>query len=151
MVKILSPLLIFFLHCHFIRLYRLWSHPSHKHYFFYNTSQFSSNNFKIINASIDYISSKKRFEEPLFKMNSLINKVEFSHEFTFLYIIIIILFILFTYLSISVLSYSEVLSSILVFSDRVILFACFFFIFYGKWSVNICSYIYIYKNNKKLG
>ena len=40
---------------------------SHKRYFC------SSNNFKIINASIDYILSSKRFDEPLFKMNSFIS------------------------------------------------------------------------------
>ena len=33
---------------------------------FGNTSQTSYNNFKIINASIDYILSSKRFDEPLF-------------------------------------------------------------------------------------
>ena len=33
---------------------------------FGNTSQISSNNFKIINALIDYILSSKRFDEPLF-------------------------------------------------------------------------------------
>ena len=33
---------------------------------FGNISQTSSNNFKIINASIDYILSSKRFDEPLF-------------------------------------------------------------------------------------
>ena len=33
---------------------------------FGNTSQTSSNNFKIINALIDYILSSKRFDEPLF-------------------------------------------------------------------------------------
>ena len=33
---------------------------------FGKTSQTSSNNFKIINASIDYIFSSKRFDEPLF-------------------------------------------------------------------------------------
>ena len=33
---------------------------------FGNTSQTSRNNFKIINASIDYILSSKRFDEPLF-------------------------------------------------------------------------------------
>ena len=33
---------------------------------FGNTSQISSNNFKIIHASIDYILSSKRFDEPLF-------------------------------------------------------------------------------------
>ena len=32
---------------------------------FHSTSQISSNNFKIINASIDYILSSKRFEESL--------------------------------------------------------------------------------------
>ena len=33
---------------------------------FGNTSQTSSNNFEIINTSIDYILSRKRFDEPLF-------------------------------------------------------------------------------------
>ena len=33
---------------------------------FGNTSQTSSNNFEIINASIDYILSSKKFDEPLF-------------------------------------------------------------------------------------
>ena len=33
---------------------------------FGNTSQTSSNNFKIVNASIDYILSRKRFDKPLF-------------------------------------------------------------------------------------
>ena len=33
---------------------------------FCNTSQTSSNNFKIINASTDYILSSKRYDEPLF-------------------------------------------------------------------------------------
>ena len=33
---------------------------------FGNISQTSSNNFKIINASIDYILSSQRFDEPLF-------------------------------------------------------------------------------------
>ena len=33
---------------------------------FGNTSQICSNNFKIINTSIDYILSSKRFDEPLF-------------------------------------------------------------------------------------
>ena len=32
---------------------------------FGNTSQISSNNFKVINVSIDYILSSKRFDEPL--------------------------------------------------------------------------------------
>ena len=45
---------------------------------FGNTSQTSSNNFKIINASIDYILSSKRFDEPLFKINSFISKSEFD-------------------------------------------------------------------------
>ena len=40
---------------------------------FGNTSQTSSNNFKIINASIDYNLSSKRFDEPLFKINSFIS------------------------------------------------------------------------------
>ena len=36
---------------------------------FGNTSQTSSNNFKIMNASIDYILSSKPFDEPLFYIN----------------------------------------------------------------------------------
>ena len=60
------------------------------------TSQISSNNFKTINASIDYIFSGKRFDEPLFY--EFFNcKLEFSQQFSFLYIII--LFVLFNYLS----------------------------------------------------
>ena len=50
---------------------------------FGNTSQILSNNFKVINASIDYILSSKRFDESLFKINSLISKSEFSQQFSF--------------------------------------------------------------------
>ena len=46
---------------------------------FGNTSQISSNNFKIINASIDFILWSKRSGEPLFKINSLISKSECRH------------------------------------------------------------------------
>ena len=45
---------------------------------FGNTSQTSSNSFKIINASINYILTSKRFEEPFFKINLLIIKPEFN-------------------------------------------------------------------------
>ena len=45
---------------------------------FGNTFQTSSNNFKIINASVDYILSSKRFDEPLFEINSSISKSEFN-------------------------------------------------------------------------
>ena len=57
-------------------------------FIFGNTSQISSNNFKIINASIYYILSSKRFDEPLFKINFLISISEFSQQFSFLYIIV---------------------------------------------------------------
>ena len=50
---------------------------------FGNTSQNSSNNFKIIIESIDYILSSKRFDEPLFKTNSFITKLEFNQQFSF--------------------------------------------------------------------
>ena len=50
---------------------------------FGKTSQTSSNNFEIINASIDYILSRKRFDEPLFKINSFISKSEFNQQFSF--------------------------------------------------------------------
>ena len=66
--------------------------------------------------------------------------MEFSQQFSLLYMIII-LFVLFIYLSISVFPYSRVLSSKLVCGDCVILFFCFLSVFYLKWSVNIYSYI----------
>ena len=47
---------------------------------FRNTSQISSNSFKIINAAIDYILSSKRFDKALFQLNSLINKSEFNQQ-----------------------------------------------------------------------
>ena len=43
-----------------------------------NTSQTSSNNFKIIDALIDYILSIKIFYEPLFKINFFISKSKFN-------------------------------------------------------------------------
>ena len=69
---------------------------------FANTSQTSSNNFKIINASIDYILYSKTFDELLFKINSFISKSEFNQQFSFF-------------------TYSPVLSGILVSDDCVIL------------------------------
>ena len=54
---------------------------------FGKTSQTSSNNFKIINASIDYILSNKRFDEPLFLnkfFHQLISKSKFNQKFSFL-------------------------------------------------------------------
>ena len=83
---------------------------------FGNTSQISSNNFKIINALIDYILPSKRFDEPLFSINSLISKSEFNQQFSFYIYILLLLVIL----------YSQVLSGILVSGDRVILYVCFF-------------------------
>ena len=59
---------------------------------FGSPSQTSSNNFKIINTSIDYLLSSKRFGEALFYINYLISKSEFRKQFYFLYIIIISFF-----------------------------------------------------------
>ena len=68
---------------------------------FGNTSQILRNNFKVINASIDYILSSKRFDGALIKMNSLIRKSEFSQQFSFFiyyyFICFIYLFIHFNY------------------------------------------------------
>ena len=58
-------------------------------------------------------------------MKSLISKSEFSQQFSFLYIVVILVS-LFTYLSLLVILYYLVLSSILVSRDRVILFVRFF-------------------------
>ena len=55
---------------------------------FGSTSQTSSNDLKIINASIDYIFSSKRFDEPFFKINSFISKSEFNQQLSFLYMYI---------------------------------------------------------------
>ena len=60
---------------------------------FGNTSQTSSNNFKIINASIDYILSSKKFDEPLFKINSFISKYEFNQQFHFLHMYSLLLLV----------------------------------------------------------
>ena len=84
---------------------------------FGNTSQTSSNNFKLINASIDYILSSKRSDETLFKINSFISKSEFNQQFSFLYICLLLSLAIF---------YSQVLSGILVSGDRVILFSIFY-------------------------
>ena len=102
---------------------------------FGNTSQISSHNFKIINASIDYILSNTRFDEPLFKINSLISKSEFNQQFSFLFqqFFIYILLLL-------VILYSQELSGILVSGDCVI-FVCVFFLSKVK-----CKYILIYNN-----
>ena len=69
---------------------------------FRNPSQTSSNNFKIIKASIDYILYSKTFDKLLFKINSFISKSEFNQQFSFF-------------------TYSQVLSGILVSDDCVIL------------------------------
>ena len=67
------------------------------------------------------------------------------NQFSFyIYINIIILFILFNSLSILVISYSQVFSSILVSSDRVILFVCCFVYILREVEVLIYIYIYIY-------
>ena len=55
---------------------------------FGSTSQTSSNDLKIINASIDYIFSSTRFDEPFFKINSFISKSEFNQQISFLYMYI---------------------------------------------------------------
>ena len=54
---------------------------------FGNTSQTSSNNFKIINALIYDILSSKRFDEPLFKINFFISKFDFNQQFSLFYIL----------------------------------------------------------------
>ena len=100
---------------------------------FDSPSQTSSNNFKIINTSIDYLLSSKRFGEPLFYINDLISKSEFRKQFYFLYIIIIS-FILFIYVSLLVIIYSQFLQSFFVSDNLVILFLFVFFLsmFYMK-------------------
>ena len=97
---------------------------------FGHTSQTSSNNFKIINTSIDYILSSKRFDEPLFKINSFIsssvnpnlinNFLFYNRQFSVLHIYLLLLLVIL---------YSQVLSGILVSGDRVILFVCVFFVY----------------------
>ena len=88
---------------------------------FGNTSHCSCKNLKIINASIDYILSSKRFDEPLCQINSFISKPEFNQQFSFLHI----------YLLLSlVILYSQVLSSMLLSGDCVILFVYVFFCLY---------------------
>ena len=86
---------------------------------FGNTSQTSSNNFEIINASIDYILSTRRFDQPLFKINSFISKSEFNQQFSFLHIYLLLLVIL----------YSQVIPDVLVSGDRVILLVLCFFVY----------------------
>ena len=68
---------------------------------FGNTSQTSSNKFKIINASIGSILSSKRFDKLLFNTNSFISKSEFNQELSFLQSTIFV----FTYIFIIVISY----------------------------------------------
>ena len=97
---------------------------------FGNPSQTSCNNFKVINASIDYMLSSIRFDKPLFKINSFISKSEFNQKFSLLRI----------YLLLSLVTlYSQTLSRILVSGNRVILFVCgfLFSLFYVQWSVNL--------------
>ena len=81
---------------------------------FGSTSQTSSNNFKIINASVGYI---------------LPNKI-FHIYLLLLYIYLLLLLVIL---------YSQVLSCILLSRDGVILCPCVFFlsIFYKKWNVNL--------------
>ena len=87
---------------------------------FGNTSHCSCKNLKIINASIEYILSSKRFDKPFCQINSFISKPEFNQQFSFLHI----------YLLLSlVILYSQVLSSMLLSGDCVILFVYVFFVF----------------------
>ena len=129
----IEPATHFFLHCPFFinerrtllsticsldsKLFDCTDYDLTQTLLFGNTSQTSCNNFKIINASIDYILSSKRFDEPLFKINSFISKSEFNQQFSFLHICLLLLLVIL---------YSQVVSSILVSGDRVILFLCFF-------------------------
>ena len=90
---------------------------------FGKTSQSWSNNFKIINASIDYILSSKRFDEPLFQINSFIsssvnpniinNFLFYNRQFSVLHMYLLLLLVIL---------YSQVL---------------FLSIFYVKCSVNL--------------
>ena len=78
---------------------------------------------------IDYILSSKRFDEPLFWINSFISKSKFNQQFSFLHIYLLLLLVIL---------YSQVLFGILVSGDCVILFVCVSLsIFYVKWSVNL--------------
>ena len=89
----------------------------------------SSNNFKIINALINYILSSKRFGEPLFWINSFISKSKLNQQSSFLHIYLLLLLVIL---------YSQVLFGILVSGDCVILLVCVSLpIFYVKWSVNL--------------
>ena len=106
---------------------------------FGNTSQTSCNNFEIINPSINYILSIKRFDEQLFQINSLISKSEVNQQLSFLHIYL--LFLLVTL-------YFQVLSSTLVSDDRVILFACVFFVYILR-EVK-CKFIIIHKKKEVL-
>ena len=99
------------------------------HNLFANTSQTSSNSFKINNPLIDYILLSKRFDEPLFQMN-ILPSVDSNLVNKFLFLI---------YLSIWVILYSQVLSNILLSRDWVILLFCFLPIFY----INLYTHIYI--------
>ena len=114
---------------------------------FGKTSQASRNNFKIINASIDYILSSKRFDEPLFEINffisssvnpTLIKNFLFYRQSSVLHIYLLLLLVVL---------YSPVLSGILVSDHRVILFACVFIfsIFYMKEKF---KFIIIYRKKK---
>ena len=147
MVKILSPLITFsstvpsFLMkdalssaLYVALIANCWILPimiSHKRYFLATHPKLLSNNFKIITASIGHILSSKRFDEPLFKINSfisssvnpnLINNFLFhNRQFCVLHIYLLLLLVAL---------YPQVLSAILVSGDRVTLFACVFFCLY---------------------
>ena len=103
---------------------------------FGNTPQTSSNNFEIINASIDYILSSTRFDLPLFKINSFISKSEFNQQFSFLHIYLLLLLVIL---------YSQVFPHVLVSGDRVILLVLCFFVYI--LSEVKCKFIAIYIKN----
>ena len=79
----------------------------------------SKNNFKIINALIDYILSSERFDEPLFWINSFISKSKFNQQFSFLHKNLLLLIVIL---------YSQVLSGIFIGIWRLCNFIrlCFF-------------------------
>ena len=103
---------------------------------FGNTPQTSSNNFEIINASIDYILSSTRFDLPLFKINSFISTSEFNQQFSFLHIYLLLLLVIL---------YSQVFPHVLVSGDRVILLVLCFFVYI--LSEVKCKFIAIYIKN----
>ena len=60
---------------------------------FGNSSQISSNNFKV--TLIDYILSSKRFDSPLFWIKFLISISKFIQHFSFFILLLLLCFILF--------------------------------------------------------